>query len=169
MKIDSYYYIYSAMTQSMGALIALIGVFIIFRVQIQRERLKEVYAILERLSFPGQPRKQIDEGVKAKLEDKEKLSSVGPINKHVIQLCDDLVNQKNILEYTIQQGKIAVAVTSFVFIFYIIALNGNDYFFASILRLPVLILGLLLAIGIVVRIALYIWNCIKVEEKEFLE
>lgn len=157
------------MTQSMGALIALIGVFIIFRVQIQRERLKEIYVILERLSFPGYSRKEIDEGVKAKLEDKEKLSSTGPINKHVIQVCEDLVNQKNILDYTIGQGKYAVAVTSIVFIFYIIALNGNNYFYNSILRLPVFFLGLLLAILVVILIALYIRNCIKVEEEEFLE
>ena len=80
-----------------------------------------------------------------------------------------MVNQKNILEYTIQQGKIAVAAASFVFIYYIIALNGNDYFYVSILRLPALILGLILAVGLVVRLILYIWNCIKVEEKEFLK
>lgn len=156
------------MTQSMGALIALIGVFIIFRVQIQRKRLKEIYAILERLSFPDCSRKQIDEGVKIKLENKEKLSSVGPINKQVIQLCEDLVNQKNILEYTIRQGKRAIIMTSSVFIFYIIVLNGNNYFYNSILRLPVFFLGLFLAIGIVIRITLYIWNLVKVEDKEFL-
>jgi len=169
MKIDSYYYIYSAMTQSMGALIALIGVFIIFRVQIQRERLKEIYATLRHLSFPDCSRKQIDEGVKAKLEDKEKLSKVGPINKYTIQLSEDLENQKDILEYTIRQGKIAVAATSCVFIFYIIVLNGTDYFYNSILRIPVFFIGLFLAIGIVVRIMLYILNCIRVEEKEFLK
>ncbi len=169
MRIDSYYYIYSAMTQSMGALIALIGVFIIFRVQIQRERLKEIYAILRHLSFPDCSRKQIDDGVKAKLEDKEKLSKVGPINKYTLQVSEDLENQKDILDYTIRQGKIAVAATSFVFIFYIIALNWNDYLYVSILRMPVLVFGVFLAVGIVIRITLYIWNCIKVEEKEFLE
>ena len=60
------------MTQSMGTLIALVGVFIIFRVQIQRGRLREIYMRLEKLSFPNFSRKQIDEGVKDKLKNKPK-------------------------------------------------------------------------------------------------
>lgn len=169
MELDSYYYIYSAMTQSMGALIALVGVFIIFRIQIQRGRLREIYSGLERLAFPNHSRKQIDEGVKGKLEDKENLLKVGPINRQVIQLCENLVNDREVLEYTIKQGKNTVVAISFVFIYYIVTLNVNKYLYKSLLRLPVFYLGLFLAVGLVIRITLYILNVIKVEEKEFLD
>ncbi len=57
LRLDYYYYIYSAMTQATGALIALVGIFIVYKLQIQRSRIEklreadldlEFQAILER-------------------------------------------------------------------------------------------------------------------------
>ena len=167
-EIEYYYYVYSAMTQSMGALIALVGVFIIFRIQIQRGRLKEIYAGLEYASFPMKTRKEIDEGAKEKLKQKEHLISQGPSNKQSVQLCEDLEYQKDILKYTIEQGKYTIIMTSVTFLFYIYILNANNLLFNSILQVPMFVVGLLLSFAVVVKITKYIVNIVKVEEKEFL-
>lgn len=41
MTPDQYFYVYSGMTQSIGALIALVGIFIVFRLELQRNRIRD--------------------------------------------------------------------------------------------------------------------------------
>ena len=48
---DQYYYIYSAMAQSTGALIALVGIFVVFRLQHQSDRIRRGREKLERIIY----------------------------------------------------------------------------------------------------------------------
>jgi len=124
-----YYLIYSAMTETTSALIALVGIFLIFRIQIQRERLKDAYETLKLLIFPEASAtvlkypsyNQIDDTSRDILE-KQKLSEDKTRKAAIKRERHTSQKHKKLLAHTIRIGIFILVSISMLCGFFIVAL-----------------------------------------------
>ncbi len=160
MTPDQHFYVYSAMTQSMGALIALVGVFIVFRIQIQRDRIGGAFERLAQILKISPLLNSRDDILKS-ADDVLKDGKHHLINrrKDVQREKDNLGRHEDILKYTIDKGKETIALVALLFMYYIIALHSKAY--NALFPSARLLVGLVLSMLIIIRLILYLRNCIE--------
>ena len=117
------------MTETTSALIALVGIFLIFRIQLQRDRLEKAYAVLKLLIFPDKPPvvrdyqsfDQIDNTSRDLLE-KQKLSEEQSRKAAIKRERYTTQKHKKLLAHTIRTGVFILISISLLCGFFIISL-----------------------------------------------
>lgn len=167
MNIDHYYYIYSAMTQVMGALLALVGVFMIFRIQLQKEYIESHAEKIRKILL--NPR-DID-AYRLLIDDKE--TSQEKKDKILIAEFEHnsklLKTHEKTLENTVKKGKSTVKELAYIFIFYILILHLNALIYChplNYLKNIVLTCSLIFVIVIIVRLISFFSYCIHYDLKK---
>jgi hypothetical protein len=165
MSIEHYYFVYSAMTQSVGSLIAIIGVFMIFRIQIQRERLGNTYRALRR-AFYGEtwrPGNEIKGEVTKYLDENKNTDVANTKHYKLIETnFNNLGEHGDNLDYIKNEGMRTIWVGGVVFIYYILALHLNSFFYPTIYRLSVFIFGAILSVLAIFVSIRYIFKCLMI-------
>jgi len=167
MEIDRYYIIYSTMTLATSSLIGLVGIFIIFRIQLQRDRIRKSYIDMHKL-LKMEPEKaawkDLHQGIKRVLETEESE------NKKAIEFKQNRVkNSERILHYTINWGVFTLAYIGLLFLIYTFVLHfHNELPFMQTHRFQVEIVTFALnVIGLIVLLK-YLITCILPKGDEYL-
>jgi hypothetical protein len=170
MTLEGYYYVYSAMTQAIGSLIALVGIFIIFRIQLQRERIRDSCISIANLGHWNNDFSEKEITSLAEAFITSSASKMGDI-KIVKAIENELINktkQHEIMEYTIKQGEVLVIHATFLFIYYIFILHFHScIFYSAFLRKVYFVLGITLTVLVVFRIFLFIRKSIYNKDNKF--
>ena len=167
MNIDHYYYIYSAMTQSTGALLALVGVFMIFRINLQKEYIDSCAERIRKITFD--PRsigayKILIDHKDTSQKEKDKI-----LNAEVEQNMERFKKHEKILEDTVKRGKDIVKELAFIFLFYVLILHLNEFIYShqlNYLKNIILALSLIFTTCIVVNLVKLLLNCIQYDLKK---
>lgn len=162
LKIDFYYYVYSAMVQATGSLIALVGVFIIFRLQIQRDMIRDAEDNLLSGKGLGGTRKDLERKAEEYLSNNEATKT----NSLYIFIKENLQNlqlHKEIRKYAMDRGVLAIISVTSLFIYYIIILHNHHSYIVFPL-LPFMV-GMVVSILFVGFLLNYIIRCIVTREK----
>ncbi|MCK4820381.1 hypothetical protein KA005_31745 [bacterium] len=166
LELSHYYYVYSAMVQATGALIALVGVFIIFRLQIQRDIVRDAEDNLLSNKGLGGARKDLErraeEWLRNNNTNRERTTSAHIFIEENFQ---NLRLHKSIRKYAIDKGVITIILVTFLFMYYIIVLHLN-HFLVTLSPLRPFIGGVIFSIFIVGYLINYIIKCIVTGEKE---
>jgi len=173
MNIEYYYYIYTAMTQTTGALIATVAIFIIFRIQIQRERIRNSYKSLANLASFNENYSQtkLDVLIKEELDKPQQDRRFDDRLSLIIEgEWKNAKNQEDTINYTIQEGKKVVTQAASLFIYYIFVLHIHYFIFynLSLLRLC-LFSGLVISLLIIFKIIFFLRNSIEPEKNKLTE
>ena len=151
---DQYYYIYSAMAQSTGALIALVGIFIVFRLQHQSDRIRRGREKIERIIYarPLLPLKElINDAEKYINETKPGQSTIDDRDRREIAI-EQLFNLKwhiNSFHHTIKYGFVGIGFTAGLFMMFITLLylhklwRTQKVFFNVSFTISILVIGYL--------------------------
>jgi len=150
------YYIYSAMTQAVGALLALVGVFIVYRLQIQRERISLAREHLREKVCPGRIC-SITDVVKDAEKSIQNLNSNNGTRQTMKLIYDGLIRHLEIWKFTIIKGKFVVRILAELFTCYVILLflNSSIYQIAK-LRIFALFFAFILTSLVIINITYYI-------------
>ena len=125
----NYRLIYGTMTETTSALIALVGIFLIFRIQLQRDRVEKAYATLKLLIFPDKPPvvrdypsyDQIDDTSRDLLE-KQKLSEEQSRKAAIRRERHTTQKHKKLLAHTLRIGVFVLTSISLLCGFFILSL-----------------------------------------------
>jgi len=168
MEIDRYYIIYSTMTLATSSLIGLVGIFIIFRIQLQRDRIRQTYIEMHKL-LKLEPEKaswsELHHGIKRVLETEEKSE-----NKKALEFKNKRVKKsEEILRYTINWGVFTLSYIGLLFLIYVFVLHfHNELPFMQTHRFQVEVGTFILnAIAIVILLK-YLITCILPKGDEYL-
>jgi len=169
MCIEDISSVYGIMTQTTGSLIALVGIFIIFRTQLQMQSIwhsEETIAIICK-----------------RFKDKYKDKTIDCLANNIVQgtieadsweierLSEQLENKihnKKILKYTIDHGKGIVRYNSLMFIYYFILLHLNTLIKYNIWQVFYFCFGLVFSGFLIIWILFFIPNSIKIEKQVYL-
>ncbi len=159
-KPPDYYYVYSAMIQAVGALIALVSIFVIFKIQIQMQRIKGDYEmVLPLYKSEGEylSTEKLDIYMAQSLSNRK-----GCFFDFIKEINDRINKNKDILHYTRMKGRIIIFLYTFLFIYYIFAMHLNYVIFNdSVLPLIVLFVGFSLSIFTIIRTIYYLMKCLR--------
>ena len=168
MEIDRYYIIYSTMTLATASLIGLVGIFIIFRIQLQRDRIRQAYIDMHKL-LKMEPKKaswsELHRGIKQVLETEEESE-----NKKAVEFKHRRVkNSEEILRYTINWGVFTLAYIGLLFLIYTFVLHfHNELPFMQTHRFQIEIVTFILnVIGLIILLK-YLITCILPKGDEYL-
>ncbi len=169
MEIDRYYIIYSTMTLAIGSLIALVGIFIIFRIQLQRDRIRQGYMDMQKL-LNLEPEvaswKDINQGLRQTLETKEEAKS--NIHRAVEHKHNRVKKSENILHYTISRGVFILSAIGVLFILHVFVLYfHNEMNFMKMHRHMVFLAMFLLDALIIATLLKYLITCILPKGDEY--
>jgi len=124
-----YYLIYSSMTETTSALIALVGIFLIFHIQLQRERLGRAYENLKQFVFLDKPPVEREYPSDAQivdkshdLLDKQNLSEEASRKEAIKREEHTTQTHKKLLTNTIKTGVFILISISLLCGFFIISL-----------------------------------------------
>lgn len=158
--------IYSTMIQVSGVLIVLVGIFVVFRTHMQRERVTQAYTDLRNnLSLPGcTSRSALKEKALERWQEREQKNQESFLN--IRQLLDGLIVQENILIFTINRGRAVVLNIGGIFLYYIVVLHLCSLHF--IFTLPALVIGAGATVSVVVGLITYAINAIEPTPGEYL-
>jgi len=162
MTIDQYYYVYSAMAQSIAALIALAGVFTIFKIQTLRENRKTLYSNLRiplKIIETGSE-KIVDEKIRLTIEHKDNSEDNQKKYASIKDDHDNLERVKKEINDVLEKGKKIIVELTMLFLFYVVSLNLTSFLFHSFLRIPAFILGILASIFIFLKMKNFIITCL---------
>jgi len=168
MDIDRYYIIYSTMTLATSSLIGLVGIFIIFRIQLQRDRIRQTYIEMHKL-LKLEPEKaswkDLHQGIKQVLETKEESG-----NKKVVEFKQARVkNSERILRYTINWGVFTLAYIGLLFLIYVFVLHfHNELTFMQAHRFQVEMATFVLDVIALAILLKYLITCILPKGDEYL-
>lgn len=176
MLSTSYYYIYSALTQVTGALLALVGLFIVFRLQLQRERIRAGYDGLRLLLSPKSVSEgQVSGGILWKTRDE-----LDKIIEEMVERKKDerwkrieteynsVKKHKDILKYTREKGIGIIYEIGLIFIYYVLILHFNEKIFSVRQASIFLYAGLILCVVVILRILNFLKRCIVPCKDELL-
>ena len=176
MNSTSYYYIYSALTQVTGALLALVGLFIVFRLQLQRERIRAGYNGMRLLLSPksvsqGQisggilwkTRVELDKIIEDMIRKKEDERW-----KRIESEYNSVKKHKDILKYTREKGVRIIYEIGLIFIYYVLILHFNEKIFSVGYASIFLYVGLILCGLVILRILNFLKRCIVPYKDELL-
>lgn len=167
MDVEHYYYVYGAMTQAMGALVAIVGVFMIFRIQIQRDKLGNTYYSLKSYFFnPTKwiPTEEIEKVARQFVEGKRE--DVDLQGQRAIRDYGSFLRHKNDSQYITNEGIEVIKSAVGVFIYYIIVLHLNYILYELKSNFFVFILGLIFSICVVVYLLCYVVKCLRMEANQ---
>lgn len=172
----SYYYIYSAMTQVTGALLALVGLFIVFRLQLQRERIRAGYDGLRVLLSPKSVSQgQASGGILWKTRDELDKIAEDMITKkedegwkRIEVEYNSLKKHKDILKYTRGRGIGIIFEIGFIFIYYLLILHYNEKILFKRSQNIFFYVGLILCVVVIMRILNFLRRCIAPCKDELL-
>ncbi|MFH1200815.1 MAG: hypothetical protein V1484_00595 [bacterium] len=167
MNIDHYSYIYSAMTQSTGALLALVGVFIIFRIKLQEECIDSCAERIRKITFD--PRSIDAYRILIDHEDTSQKEKDKILNAEVEQNMELFKKHEKILEDTIKRGKDIVKELAFIFLFYVLILHLNEFIYfyqLNYLKNTILTLSFIFTACIVVKLVKLLLNCLQYDLKK---
>jgi len=129
---EQFYVIYGAMTQATGGLIALFGIFIVYKLQIQRDRLRGEREYLKRMLYPGDDYIPLEK-ILAKARE------LAATNLSVGDLYEDLDRCVEHYHWAIRYGAIGIGITALIFIWFVLGLflhgllpHPLTYFWASL-------------------------------------
>jgi len=170
MDVDRYYLIYSTMTLTTASLIGLVGIFIIFRIQLQRDRIRQAYIDMHKL-LNLEPEvttwDDLTQGIKEVLETKE--DEKGKQQKAVEHKHNRVKKSKEILRYTINWGVFTLAYIGALFAIYIFVLHfHNELPFMETHRFQVEIATFALDMIAVIILLKYLITCILPKGDEYL-
>jgi len=173
-KPECYYYVYSAMAQVTGGLIALVGIFIVYHLQVQRERIQDASNRLREALQYGDCNSIHIVRYKKLLEIAAELlattqnmnvpaSDVPKINRIRIER-DNIKWHIDNLHHTVKRGAIIVFVTTLLFLWFIAGLFAHSflldqasYFWASLFA----------AFFVVMFLGHFLWVVLKEESNEY--
>ncbi len=112
---EQFYVIYGAMTQATGGLIALFGIFIVYKLQIQRDRLRGEREYLKRMLYPDDDYIPLEKML-------AKAKELAATNLSIAELYDDLDRCVEHYHWTIRYGSIGIGITALIFIWFILGL-----------------------------------------------
>ena len=155
-----YDYVYGAVITTLGALITLVAVFIVFKLQSEKEVLDKVYdEIMERLGLPAYLGK---DNITEALEKELNQSSLNvEAKKRYAYLERKIKDHKNSLWYTENFGKLTILSSTLFFLWFIFLLFFHRRFPSLDKGLLVWFIILALLIWFIMR---YIMNCIHSEK-----
>lgn len=172
MTADQYFYIYSGMAQATAGLIALIGIFIVFRLELQRNRIRNCRDTIESITYVDTflPLKTFIAEVETYISTcKEGGRTInGHDSRELAQkYLENFKRHINNLHHTIKYGGIGIGLTALLFLSYAAILYWHSKF-----RLPDQQLYLLWAtfVGLFLTILYLIWfiyDILKNEAKEY--
>jgi len=176
MSTASYYYIYSALTQTTGALLALVGLFIVFRLQLQRERIRAGYDGLRLLLSPKSVSQgQVSGGILWKTREELDKIIEDMINKkederwkRIETEYNSVKKHKDILKYTREKGVRIIYEIGLIFIYYMLILHFNEKIFSVERTTIFLYTGLILCTVVIFRILYFLKKCIVPCKDELL-
>jgi|GEM_PF-2762021 len=164
MSADSYCYIYSAMTQSVAGLIALIGVFTIFKIQIHRQRIDNNYRELASLTcspYLHHSPEAIDKEVTKFLNSGVGIDGPRPVHNKVKQLVDIIKEEKDRFNFTRYGGIVIIILSGMLFCYYLTCLNLNYWLYGKSWRNIPVILGACFALLVILLGVYYITHCLR--------
>jgi len=168
MEIDRYYTIYSTMTLATSTLIGLVGIFIIFRIQLQRDRIRQAYMDMHKLLDMEPERGSWDElhhGIRRTLEVEEENGD----RKIIEHKYARLKKSEEILKYTISRGVFILAYVGLLFVLYVFILHfHNDLSFMQTHRVQVEITAFILNVIAMIMLLKYLITCILPKGDEYL-
>lgn len=153
------------MTQATGGLIALVGVFIIFRIQIQRQRIQPYYDYFRGIFATADeylPKKELKRRAREYLESRNNAALYSSVkNKY-----DMLVKDGDILKYTVQEGREIIIKIAILFCYYVLVLHINSIIYNLLFwKLLIFLVGLGFSFLVLFWVVCYLLNCIKPEEE----
>jgi len=168
MEVDRFYVIYSTMTLATGSLIGLIGIFIIFRIQLQRNRIRAAYIDIHKL-LNMQPEvstwHELKTALKKTLETKEESEVKKGLNtKH-----ESVKRSERILRYTINWGVFNLLFVGALFVIHVFILFfHNELLFLKTHRFGVEMTLFTLDVIMIVLLLQYLVVCILPKADEYL-
>ena len=158
------------MTQAAGTLLVVTGIFIVFRLQIQKERLSETYSDLHTfyVSCNNCSKRDLRESVKEFLEQHKNDSEKSKEYYTLSRTYKNLLTHENNFRYAADKGIIAIIIAGTLFIYYISVLHHNDLILGKCCELLFFILGFLLSIVAVIYAVNYIIRCVLMDKREYL-
>lgn len=158
LKLDYYYYIYSAMTQAMGGLIALVGVFMIFRLNFDKKRKDEQRSVVRDtfgLHAVLLPENVLERRVEERLGEEKNEDT----HHFLSEVWNIYILYRDSLEYTGKVGKWVIAGLTGLFIFYIILLHYVGLY--SFCQFPAMFIMLIITVIVIGKMLDYILNTLR--------
>ena len=156
--------VYSAMTEVTGGLIALFGVFIVYKLQIQRDRIKGARETLKNIFLASEfyvPLSEILEFAEQKIRE---LKFAPGEEKQAKVFHTNLKRYVRTYQFTVRHGAAGTGMATILFLYYICVLHLNEY-----LPDPALFfwIGFAASLLIVSYLGWFIVQCLAKEGREY--
>jgi len=162
MDANSYCYIFSAMIQSVAGLMALIGVFAIFKIDLHRRRIEGDYMQLSPLvtgNLTYYSDSKIDTEADKILAEPKATAGQTPIREKIEHLVGCIRSEKSNLRYTRNGAIIATILSCLLFLFYAMLLNFS-YRLSFAVKDVCIVFGIVLTAVVVLIDIFYIVYCL---------